>query len=68
MPDFFFPNICSILVLRKEGKKQKREERVAGSHSLLNLLYLKKKVIRSQLDSVNNFADLLIGHGKEPSK
>lgn len=42
LPDFFFLNIHSILVLHKEGKKQKREERVAAYTACL-ILFIKKK-------------------------
>lgn len=43
VPDLFFPNIHSILVLHKEGKKQKREERVAAYTACLILFKKKRK-------------------------
>lgn len=55
LPDFFFLNIHSILVLHKEGKKQKREERIAVYTACLILFIKRKKEKlegkqRSQLD------------------
>lgn len=43
LPDFFFLNIHSSLVLQKEGKKQKGEERVAAYIACLILFSEKKK-------------------------
>lgn len=49
LPDFFFLSIQSILVLHKEGKKQKREEWVPAYTACL-ILFKKKRKIRRKAE------------------